>query len=79
MNLAGTVRLNKTAFVVLLFFLVFCVYLFTNRKTEDGPNTVDLGKVLRVAIKAAQNGGKEVVAAKDLIKIESKGIGFSLV
>lgn len=73
MNLAGTVRLNKTGFCILIAFLIFCVYLFTNKSTTNQVNTIDLSSLLRASIKAAQIGGKEVVSAKDSIKIESKG------
>lgn len=75
MNLGGSVRFNKTGILSLIIVCSIIFYLYSYRKTES-ENLVDLRKLLNVAIKAAQNGGKEVVAVKDNLKIESKGRNY---
>lgn len=79
MNLGGTIHINKTGLfviiIVLTFFLIYINSRSNNPKTnEQLLNTVSLKKLLQVAIKAAVNGGIEVVSASEHdLKIQSKG------
>lgn len=72
MNLGGAVRLNKPAFCVIVILVLLLLYTYNYRDEPEKP-VVNLRQLLTVSIKAAQNGGAEVVATKDHLIIENKG------
>ncbi|KAJ3662956.1 hypothetical protein Zmor_007270 [Zophobas morio] len=77
MNLGGVIRLNKTGVCVLFGALVILfVYMLTSNSNRNAASSVkiNLKNLLKVAINAAENGGKEVVSNKDNLKIETKGL-----
>jgi inositol monophosphatase 3 len=78
MNLGGVIRLNKTGTCIIFgAILVLCLYTFTSNLTNNNAESaikINLKQLLRVAIRAAQNGGSQVVAAKDNLKIKVKGL-----
>lgn len=79
MNFGGAIHLNKTGIGILCgLIFILILYSFTNRNTSNSEklesNLINLHRLLEVAIKAAENGGKEVLQVKDTIKIESKGL-----
>lgn len=73
MNLGGAIRINKTGFLIIIIVIVLLTYLYSNKTAEKDVRRVSLQKLLETAIKASKNGGAEVVAAKDHLKIENKG------
>ncbi|XP_017777822.1 PREDICTED: putative inositol monophosphatase 3 [Nicrophorus vespilloides] len=80
MNLGGAIHLNRTGFLIICG--ISCLLLFyvisnrsnatTHNSLKDAPQ-VDLKKLLGVAIRAAKNGGIEVVSVKDKLTVQSKG------
>ncbi|EFA00621.1 putative inositol monophosphatase 3 [Tribolium castaneum] len=76
MNLGGVIRLNKTGLCVISgAVLILFIYVFTTSSNNDPPSVkINLKQLLEVAIKAAENGGKEVVANKDNLQVKSKGL-----
>lgn len=81
MNFGGIIHLNKTStgiFSAVLLFIFF--YVVSNKKNLNSnveieePNKVNLRKLVNIAIRAAENGGKEVIQRKDDIKIQKKGL-----
>ncbi|KAF2905221.1 hypothetical protein ILUMI_00945 [Ignelater luminosus] len=77
MNLGGTVHINKTGCCVLFgAVIILFVYMFSNKHVQTETitsNQINLRKLLSVAIKAAEYGGKEVVAIRNNLIIENKG------
>lgn len=77
MNLGGTVHINKTGCCVLFGALIILfIYMFSNKRVQTETvtsNQINLRKLLSVAIKAAEYGGKEVVAIRNNLVVESKG------
>lgn len=77
MNLGGAIHLNKTGVCLLFGALLILFIYFTTGNSNDRKNAtqkINLKQLLRVGIKAAQNGGIEVVASKDKLNIKSKGL-----
>lgn len=78
MNLGGVIHLRKTGVCVLGgLILIILIYSTSHRRSEkngEDNNLVDLHKLLEVAIKAAEYGGKKVVETKDTMKVKSKGL-----
>lgn len=80
MNLGGVIHLNKTGIGVLCgIILILLFYSFSSKNEEHLEKStispyINLHSLVEVAIKAAENGGKEVVTVKDNIKIKSKGL-----
>ncbi|KAJ8938442.1 hypothetical protein NQ314_011478 [Rhamnusium bicolor] len=78
MNLGRVIHLNKAG-VCTLCGLLCILFLYTvTRKSENMTkpiklSKINLGRLLDVVIKAAENGGKEVIQTKDNIEIKSKG------
>ncbi|KAJ8950010.1 hypothetical protein NQ318_002421 [Aromia moschata] len=76
MILGGSIHLNKKvilSFVTVLFILFMYVHKMDVVKEQE-PRKIDLFKLLKVAIRAAENGGKNIVRVKDHINIHSKGL-----
>lgn len=78
MNLAGAIHINKTGILVLaIAFTLLFVYINSRGDSENREqlaSTINLKKLLQVAVKAAQNGGMEVVQASEHdLKVQSKG------
>nr|XP_023024261.1 putative inositol monophosphatase 3 [Leptinotarsa decemlineata] len=77
MNLGGTIHLNKSGICVLLVIsLILFLYSISNgtRGNETvKPKKINLGKLLKVAIKTAESGGKKVASAKNLV-VKNKGL-----
>ncbi|XP_065161686.1 putative inositol monophosphatase 3 [Atheta coriaria] len=80
MNLGGAIHINKPG--LLLVFIVVALFLFyffsksadtSSAIKDEFKDSIDLSNLLIVAIKAAQNGGNEVLKTKDNLKIDSKG------
>lgn len=78
MNLGGAIHLNKTGIGILCgLFIVLFIYTASYKGSKDiGDETtcVDLRKLLQVAVKAAEYGGKKVVETKDKMQVQSKGL-----
>lgn len=77
MNLSGTIHLNKTGITIICgFLLILLLYSTSNRseKAKKENNLINLQQLLKVAIKAAEYGGKKVVETKDTMKVKSKGL-----
>lgn len=79
MNFGGAVHLNKTGIGVLcglIVILIFYILSTRDNSTLDKleSNLINLHRLLEVAIKAAENGGKEVLQVKDTIKVGTKGL-----
>lgn len=77
MNLSGTIQLNKIGFAIICGLgIIFLLYSTSNRSVhiKKENNLIDLRKLLAVAIKAAEHGGKKVVESKDTMKVKSKGL-----
>lgn len=75
MKLGGVVHLNrKGTFIIFGGLVIFLIYLLKNRSSTTLPLKINLKDLLKVAIKAAENGGKEVVLGQDHLKIKSKGL-----
>lgn len=77
MNLGGVIRLNKTGICIISgALLILFIYVLATNSSNNGPPSVkiNLKQLLQVAIKAAENGGKEVVSNKHNLKIKSKGL-----
>lgn len=78
MNLGGAVHVNKTR-LLLVIVASTLLFLYIISKSNSNSNekltrTISLKRLLQVAVKAAQNGGIEVVsAAEHDLKIVSKG------
>ncbi|KAB0792554.1 hypothetical protein PPYR_14513 [Photinus pyralis] len=74
MNLGGTVHVTKKGlFVLFALCLVVFYYFFSNRIGTKEDARINLRRLLAVAIRAAESGGKEVVGHKDNLLIQSKG------
>lgn len=80
MNLGGTIHINKVGLmvVVLLTCTVLIIHLQLGTSFFDNQEStyrfVSLKKLLKVAIQAAENGGREVVSASQHdLQIQSKG------
>ncbi|RZC36545.1 inositol monophosphatase 3, partial [Asbolus verrucosus] len=77
MKLGGVIHLNKSGICVMCgALLVLLIYMLTNKSNSETHSTqkINLKHLLKVAIKAAENGGNEVVVNKDNLKIKSKGL-----
>lgn len=77
MNLAGTIHLNKTGITIICGLLLILLLYSTSNKSDNiknENNLINLHKLLEVAIKAAEYGGRKVVETKDTMKVESKGL-----
>lgn len=91
MTFRGTIRLKKSAIVVIIF-LTFILFLY-NYKGEDqkqkkldseqsyniARNVISLKRILSAAIYLTERGGKEVVIVKESARLgqENKGFTFS--
>ncbi|KAJ8974601.1 hypothetical protein NQ317_019346 [Molorchus minor] len=76
MNLGGVIHINKKGICGLGLLLIILLLYYNKDTALDTikPKTINLYKLLNVAIKAAENGGKEVVRVKDNIEIKTKGL-----
>lgn len=75
MNLGGTVHINRTGYCVILgTVIIFFVYMLTNKTVEKEKviNQINLRRLLAIALKSAEDGGKAIVGIKNLV-IENKG------
>lgn len=80
MNLGVSIHINRTGYLVLIVVFTFLfIYLTSKYNNSEGnneqlANTVSLKKLLQIAIKAAENGGVEVVSASKYdLQIAIKG------
>lgn len=77
MNLSGTIHLNKTGLIIICGLLLILFLYSTSNKSDNAKkdsNIINLRELLRVAIKAAEDGGKKVVETKDTMEVKSKGL-----
>lgn len=77
MNLGGVVHLNRTGICIIsvIVFILLIYWISGNNGTSDSivSKRINIRQLLITAIKAAQNGGIEVVKVKDRLKIDTKG------
>lgn len=78
MNLGGAVHINKTGIVVIVVvFFLLLIYINSRGDSQSGEHvssTINLKKLVQVAVKAAENGGVEVVkGSKHDLKVIVKG------
>ncbi|KAG5900468.1 hypothetical protein JTB14_010882 [Gonioctena quinquepunctata] len=78
MNLGGAIHLNKSGIcvVVLILIILFLYSISSGKSIEESVSSrkIELGALVEVAVKAAENGGYKVVQTKDNLKIKSKGL-----
>lgn len=76
MNLSGTIQLNKTGLTIICGLLLILLLYSTSNKynAKKGSNIINLHELLKVAIKAAEDGGNKVVETKDTMEVKSKGL-----
>ncbi|XP_018567621.1 putative inositol monophosphatase 3 [Anoplophora glabripennis] len=80
MNLGGIIYLNKTSIGIFSGALLFLFLYMTSYKNDlnnvklNRSNKINMHKLLNIAIKAAENGGREVIQSKDNINIQKKGL-----
>ncbi|KAF5272737.1 hypothetical protein FQA39_LY07764 [Lamprigera yunnana] len=73
MNLGGTVHINKKGVIVLICLSLIPFYYLFSDNTPKEINRINLRKLLAVAVRAAEDGGREIVRIRDDVKVESKG------
>lgn len=74
MNFSGAIHLNKTGLTILSGLVILLLLYSMSRESNGQTNLIDLQKLLHVAVKAAECGGKKVVETKDTMKVHSKGL-----
>lgn len=84
MNLGGVIHLNKSGiYLIVVTLSILFIYLLTSNyhnylqnsvSLEETTGKINLKQLLEVSLRAAENGGIQVVASKDNLNIKSKGL-----